>query len=115
MYDIEQKTLRQVERDKVLTEMYEIKLRLPTKEDVKKYMKKHKDGKYHINGKIFDKLYGSRQLVWDEVAYQTTGLLLKNDFMINKTGTIVSKKKSVSETNYKRFELCNVNKPRETK
>ena len=83
--------------------------------DCNKNMKKHKDGKYHINGKIFDKLYGSRQLVWDEVAYQTTGLLLKNDFMINKTGTIVSKKKSVSETNYKRFELCNVNKPRETK
>jgi hypothetical protein len=65
------------------------------------------NGKYNIDGKIYDKLSGSRKEVIDGKAYQTTGSLLKDDLLVNKYGTIVSKKKFISEKNNNRFELYN--------
>ena len=58
----------------------------------KKHMKAS-DGKYHINGKIFPLLEGSRAQVWHETAYMTAGGLKKHD-LIMKNGRILSKKKS---------------------
>lgn len=51
------------------------------------------DGKYHIDGKTYVELIGSRQKVWHGTAYKTSGGLLKEDLMMNKWGRIVSKKK----------------------
>jgi hypothetical protein len=51
------------------------------------------DGHYHIDGKHFKQLFGSRQQVWNGTAYKTEGLLLKKDIMMNKWGRLVSKKK----------------------
>jgi hypothetical protein len=51
------------------------------------------DGYYHVDGKTFKQLFGSRQQVWNGTAYKTEGLLRKGDIMMNKWGRIVSKKK----------------------
>jgi len=71
--------------------------------------KKNKDGKYTIHGKTYDKLCGSRDEVWNDIAYKTRGNLLKCDFMINKSGKIISKKKCIQETINNRFEKYGVN------
>lgn len=68
---------------------------------------KNKEGKYAINGKIYDALEGSRENVWNEFAYKTTGGLTKLDLIINKDGKIVSKKKSINETINNKFEKVN--------
>jgi hypothetical protein len=68
------------------------------------------DGKYTFNGKTYDKIIGSRQEVWDGISYKTTGGLIKDDFMINRLGKIVSKKKHAQETIADRFRVCGVNK-----
>ena len=44
----------------------------------------------------YDKLVGSRAEVMHGTAYKTSGGLTKNDLKYNKTGSIVSKKKSSS-------------------
>jgi hypothetical protein len=63
-----------------------------------------KDGKYHINGLVYDKLFGTREEVWKETAYQTEGCLIKDDLMIstsiNHNGKIISKAKHTLEKNY---------------
>jgi hypothetical protein len=51
------------------------------------------DGTYHINGKKYNELFGSRQQVWNGTAYKTAGELVKSDLMMNKWGRIVSAKK----------------------
>jgi hypothetical protein len=79
-----------------------------------KRIDKSKDGKYHVDDIAYDKLFGTRQEVWDGGAYKTSGELVKDDMMINTSGKLVSKKKSVSETTMKRFELCGVNQRKET-
>ena len=61
----------------------------------KKHMK-NKDGVYIINGVTYQKNEGTRQEVWDGIAYQTTGLLHKHDLIMNKNGKIVSKKKCIT-------------------
>jgi hypothetical protein len=68
---------------------------------------KNKEGKYEINGKNYDALEGSRENVWNEFAYKTTGGLTKLDLIINKDGKIVSKKKSINETISNKFEKVN--------
>ena len=55
---------------------------------------KQKDNFYYINDKKYEKLIGTRQEVWDSVAFKTAGELTKEDFLINKDGEIVSKIKS---------------------
>lgn len=54
------------------------------------------DGFYHVDGIKYPKLFGTRQEVWDRVAYKTTGCLLKRDLLINKYGKVVSKSKFIS-------------------
>jgi hypothetical protein len=61
--------------------------------------KKHirnKQGTYTIAGQNYQKNEGTRQEVWDGIAYQTSGLLQKQDLILNKEGKLVSKKKSIS-------------------
>ena len=65
---------------------------------------KHRDGKYHIDGKIYIIFFGTRQEVWDETAYKTTGGLLKSDLIINKHGLIVSLLKSITGRTDNRLE-----------
>jgi hypothetical protein len=51
------------------------------------------DGKYHIKGKSYKELFGSRQQVWNKNAYKTDGGLTRKDIVMNKRGRLVSKKK----------------------
>lgn len=64
---------------------------------------RHEDGKYHINGKKYDELEGSRAQVYHETAYKTSGGLKKRDLFKNKHGRIVSKKKHETAKKEKRL------------
>ena len=59
---------------------------------------------YHLNGKKFKELFGSRQQVHNGTAYKTTGELTKKDFVMNKWGRIVSSKKHITAKKEKRLE-----------
>lgn len=63
-----------------------------TKERLKK-ITKDKDGLYHIDNYSYPNLIGDREEVWERKAYKTSGNLLKEDFILNKNGKIVSKNK----------------------
>lgn len=73
---------------------------LTTFKQVRKF-NKSKDGKYYINGSVYDKLFGTREEVWNNIAYKTTGCLIKDDLTIsqsiNNFGKIVSKAKVITE------------------
>jgi hypothetical protein len=73
-------------------------------------LKRNKEGKYCNGDIVYDKLIGSREDVWNNKAYKTTGGLNKNDLMLNSNGKIVSKKKSATEACVDRFKLHGVNK-----
>jgi hypothetical protein len=60
---------------------------------------KQKDNFYYINDNKYEKLIGTRQEVWDSIAYKTAGELTKQDFLINAKGEIVSKIKSQQSEN----------------
>ena len=51
------------------------------------------DGAYHIKGKKYEILFGSRAQVWHGTAYKTKGQLKKENLMMNKRGRVVSKRK----------------------
>ncbi len=51
------------------------------------------DGKYHIQGKTYEVLEGSRAQVWHGTAYRTPGNLCKCELLMNKNGRIVSMRK----------------------
>ena len=72
-------------------------------------VKRNKEGKYYNGDIVYDKLVGSREDVWNNKAYKTTGGLNKNDLLLNSQGKIVSKKKSVTEAYIDRFKLHGVN------
>lgn len=57
---------------------------------------RHEDGFFHIDGRLYPILEGTRNEVWDGKAYQTAGGLIKTDFLINQHGKIVSKSKSIN-------------------
>jgi hypothetical protein len=57
---------------------------------------KQKDGLYYFDEGVFSQLYGTRQEVWDEVAYKTSGGLIKYDLTIGSEGNIVSKIKALT-------------------
>ncbi len=57
---------------------------------------KSSDGSYHIHGKKFMVLIGTRAQVWHGTAYKTSGGLKKEHLMQNKCGRIVSEKKHQS-------------------
>ena len=78
-----------------------------------KNAKKNKNGKYDFNGKVYDLLIGTREEVWYEYAYKTSGYLVKSDLLMNKSGKIISKRKCIHETNMKRFEMHGINKKNE--
>ena len=68
-----------------------------------KRITKQADGKYHVDGKKYDLLNGSRAQVFHETAYKTTGGLRKKDLMQNKHGRIVSAKKHATAKREKRL------------
>jgi hypothetical protein len=55
---------------------------------------KSADGMYHVKGKSFARLTGSRAEVMHETTYKTAGGLTKAHLKYNKHGHIVSKAKS---------------------
>lgn len=70
-------------------------------------MKKHmkaSDGKYHIHGKKYEVLEGSRARVWNGTAYKTSGGLKRDDLVYNKHGRVVSKKLHIRAKKEKRLE-----------
>jgi hypothetical protein len=72
-----------------------------------KNAKKEKD---EINDKVYKKLIGTREEVYNEISYKTTGGLTKDDLLLNKLGKIVSKKKCILETKINRLEEVNLKK-----
>ena len=81
----------------------------------KNIMRDNRDGKYHINGGIYEKIRGTRDEVWCGSAYQTTGELKKMDLEMNKYGKIVSKVKMITATMDNNFIKCGVLKPSQLK
>ena len=57
---------------------------------------KASDGMYHIKGKKYQKVKGSRAQVHNGTAYKTPGGLTKKALKMNKHGRIVSTKKSAT-------------------
>ena len=62
------------------------------------------DGYYHIHGKKYKELFGSRIQVWNGTAYKTEGELVRSDLMMNKWNRIVSLKKHRTAKKEKRLE-----------
>jgi hypothetical protein len=62
------------------------------------------DGLYHVNGKTYKILIGSRHQVWNGTAFKTEGQLTKKHLMMNKWGRIVSRKKHFTANKEKRLE-----------
>lgn len=54
------------------------------------------NGKYNIQGKVYELLSGTRAQVWHGTAYKTSGGLTKKKLFQNKNGRIVSKTKHAS-------------------
>jgi hypothetical protein len=69
-----------------------------------KRVQKHEDGTYHIHGKKFDVLEGSRAQVMHGTAYKTSGGLTKSHLIMNKHGRIVSAAKHRTAKKEKRLE-----------
>jgi len=65
---------------------------------------KGEDGLYHVKGKTYELLVGSRQQVGHGTAYKTSGGLTADDLLHNKHGRWVSKAKHNSEKKIKRLE-----------
>ena len=61
--------------------------------NIMKRIERSSDGMYHVNGKAYKHLIGSRKQVWMGSAYKTDGQLVKSDFLMNKHRRIVSAKK----------------------
>ena len=51
------------------------------------------DGMYHLEGKKFKAMSGSRQQVWNGTVFKTPGGLKRGDLLMNKHRRIVSNKK----------------------
>jgi phage anti-repressor protein len=85
---------------------------------IKKSNTKNKDGKYVIlnfdqksgvsKETEFAKMVGTREEVFNNIAYKTSGGLIKNDLIINVLGKIVSKKKSIQEKIFNRLYEVNL-------
>ena len=83
----------------------------PTDEQRKhvRRFQKNKDGLYDIDNHQYQLLSGTREQVWDMVAYRTEGGLIKSDFIMNSMNKIVSKSKSISSKN-NIHPICQKNK-----
>ena len=62
------------------------------------------DGMYHIKGKKYPELFGSRIQVFRGNAYKTTGELKSADLIMNKHGRIVSAIKHKTAKKEKRLQ-----------
>lgn len=62
------------------------------------------DGHYHVDGKKYKELSGSRIQVWNGTAYKTTGDLTRKNLKLNKWGRIVSVLKHNTAKKEKRLE-----------
>jgi hypothetical protein len=65
----------------------------PLQSNVVARIYKQPDGLYYIDGIYYEILYGTRQEVWDGVAYKTSGGLIKAKLCIGANGFVVSKLK----------------------
>ena len=65
------------------------------------------DGFFHIDGRLYELLEGTRTDVWNGKAYQTSGGLIKRDLLVNKDGKIVSKSKSIEGTINNKLDIVN--------
>ena len=65
---------------------------------------RHEDGMYHIRGKTYKQVRGSRAQVHNKTAYKTTGGLTSKDLIMNKWGRIVSADKHKTAKKEKRLE-----------
>ena len=54
---------------------------------------RHADGLYHIKGRRYKMIRGTRAQVWHQTAFKTEGGLEKHQLLMNKHGRIVSRKK----------------------
>ena len=68
------------------------------------------DGLFHIDGRIYKLLEGTRADVWEGNAYQTAGGLIKKDLLVNKDGKIVSKSKSIEGITNNKLDVVNQRK-----
>lgn len=66
-------------------------------------VKKSSDGMYHVNGKKYPHLVGTRAQVWHHTAYKTPGGLTRKQLIKNKRGNIVSLAKHKTEKRLKRL------------
>jgi hypothetical protein len=72
---------------------------------MRKRIDRQPDGMYHIGGIAFEDLIGTRAKVLHGTAYKTSGGLIKRDIRVNnKTGRIVSKKRSDEARKSRRLE-----------
>jgi hypothetical protein len=65
---------------------------------------KQEDGMYHVHGKSFKKLVGTRAEVMHSTAYKTSGGLTKEKLVYSKSGRIVSRSKQLSAKSEKRLQ-----------
>ena len=65
------------------------------------------DGLFHIDGRVYKLLEGTRADVWEGNAYQTAGGLIKRDLLVNKDGKIVSKSKSIEGLVNNKLDVVN--------
>lgn len=77
---------------------------------LKRIAKNTADGLYHIGNKSYKKYMGTREEVWNETAYKTTGDLTKDKLLVNKHGNIVSKSKFIAEKECYRLQQVNLKK-----
>jgi hypothetical protein len=75
---------------------------------------RHQDGFFHIDGRLYPILEGTRNDVWEGKAYQTSGGLIKKDLLLNKNGKIVSKSKSIDALIHNKLDLVNQHKRNST-
>jgi hypothetical protein len=72
-----------------------------------KRVQKNSDGKYHVKGRKYNQLVGSRAEVWHGTAYKTCygkHCLTRADMLQNKHGRLVSRKKHNTAKREKRLE-----------
>jgi hypothetical protein len=65
---------------------------------------RHHDGLFHLHGKTYKELIGSRIQVFNKTAYKTPGGLTKDHLLMNKWGRIVSALKHKTAKKEKRLE-----------
>lgn len=65
---------------------------------------RQEDGLYHVKGKTYKILIGSRAQVWNNTAYKTPGGLTRKQLTMNKHNRVVSLVKHKTAKKEKRLE-----------